>query len=491
MDRALDFDTNTVEQLTLRQLVLDRRWLSLVSSEYDKRWFETPVVSQLIDFCVKFHRKYGDVTITRDLLQMFAKKLMSSKTITVSPAEANMVIDNAMRSGEHIDQDVSVKNILTYIQQRAMWCAVSDNADDIENNVEGALERCMARFDKISKMSILENDIGMDYFSSCDMDKHWDAIKNPEAKISTGWESMDKYTYGGFLRNGRSLYVFMGQAGLGKSLFLSNLTVNFLRQKLKVAVISLEMSQDLYAQRFDAHISGLNINRLKENADAARERIEAFQKKYPGAKLFIKEYPPRTIRISDIELYLDNLIAQGDKPDVLIVDYLNLVLPKTRSENMYADIQGVSENMRALSYKYQIPVVTATQANRQGMNNENISMEHVSESAGIAHTVDFLAGLYQMPEDREAGIIKARILKNRLGGAVGQVITFEMNKENLTLSDISSQNTINVPNKPTNSIDVYAAIPGMAKEINKSKTAKRQSDDFLDAFDDEDGGLST
>ena len=160
------------------------------------------------------------------------------------------------------------------------------------------------------------------------------------------------------------------------------------------------------------------------------------------------------------------------------LDYLNLVLPKTRSDNMYSDVMAVSENLRALSYKYQIPVVTATQANRQGMNNENISMEHVSESGGIAHTVDFLAGLYQTPDDREAGMIKARILKNRLGGAVGQIIAFEMNKENLILSDITDAAMMRVNAPQNTSMDVFSSIPEMAKDIDKAKKGNKKNDDW-------------
>lgn len=98
---------------------------------------------------------------------------------------------------------------------------------------------------------------------------HWDYIKNPKAKIPTGWTTLDQYTNGGFLKDGKMLAIFMGQAGLGKSVFLSNIAVNFLKQNLSVVVISLEMSQDVYATRFDAHISKKNINKLDECSDEA------------------------------------------------------------------------------------------------------------------------------------------------------------------------------------------------------------------------------
>jgi replicative DNA helicase len=231
------------------------------------------------------------------------------------------------------------------------------------------------------------------------------------------------------------LACIMGQAGLGKSLFLSNIAVNCLKDDLNVVVISLEMSENVYATRFDAHISNSNINTLKENGKTVLDRINDFYAKHPNSNLFIKEYPPRSVRVSDISIYLDNLIAAGNKFDIIIIDYLNLVLPNKSRDNMYQDILDVAEKLRALSYIYGVPVVTATQATTEGMNNENIGMEHVSESRGIAHTVDFLAGLYQMEEDRDNGVINMRIIKNRLGGCVGKVIPFKLNPDSLVLRD--------------------------------------------------------
>jgi hypothetical protein len=104
-------------------------------------------------------------------------------------------------------------------------------------------------------------------------------------------------------------------------------------------------------------------------------------------------------------------------------------------DNMYQNVLDVAEKLRAISYIYNVPVVTATQANGEGINNENIGMEHVSESKGINHTCDFLGALYQMDEDRDHGVINMRILKNRLGGQNGKVIPFSLDPESLVLRD--------------------------------------------------------
>ena len=108
---------------------------------------------------------------------------------------------------------------------------------------------------------------------------------------------------------------------------------------------------------------------------------------------------------------------------------------------MYQGIQNVAEKLRGLSYKYSAPVITATQTNRAGMNNENIGMENVSESTGITHTVDFMGALYQTPQDRTAGTINMKILKNRFGGRVGNFIPFKLDSNTLTLKDCTYTGT--------------------------------------------------
>lgn len=166
-----------------------------------------------------------------------------------------------------IDEDALSTNLKEFIKKNAFYNALWDNSTILEKNPEAyekVVDKCLENFDRVQKITFNDTDLGLNYFDEQAMLQHWNYIKNPEAKISTGWPSLDTYTNGGFLKDGRSLYLIMAQAGLGKSVFLSNLAVNFLKQNLSVVVISLEMSEDVYAVRFDAHISKNDINNLKE-----------------------------------------------------------------------------------------------------------------------------------------------------------------------------------------------------------------------------------
>lgn len=136
-------------------------------------------------------------------------------------------------------------NVREFVRRGAFYNALFDNAEQLEKrsgDYKKVVDDCLANFDRVQKIVFSDVDIGMDYFDPAHMAAHWEYVTNPEAKIQTGWESIDKFTNGGFLKSGKMLALFMAQAGLGKSVFLSNLAVNFMKQGLSVVVISLEMS---------------------------------------------------------------------------------------------------------------------------------------------------------------------------------------------------------------------------------------------------------
>ena len=409
----IDFSREDIEKMLFKKATLDKKWMNILVGTFDKRFFKTPNMAMLADFLVKYYTKYGHSPSNKVLSSMAKAYAEKYQDKNVSLAAVNELLAEINAFDLQVPDDVASANMKEFIRKNAFYNALYDNADMLgrdEDSYAKVVEKCLENFDKVQKITFNDTALGMDYFDPAAMNEHWKYISNPESKISTGFPSIDVYTHGGFLKDGRSLYLVMAQAGLGKSLFLSNLAKNFLEQGLKVVVISLEMSEDVYAQRFDAHISENNINTLNETHEDSIARI--------------------TIRA-----YLDNLKLAGHSFDVLIVDYLNLVKSSIKSDNMFIDGLDVSEKLRAISYEFKVPVISAIQTNREGMNNAEVGMENISQSSGIAFTADFLLSLFRTEEDRMHGMIMGRILKNRLGGQVGKTVAFTLDENNLVLSD--------------------------------------------------------
>ena len=455
----LDFTNDTIEKMLLKKALSDKHWLSILSNVYDslfgkiqnkefrekKSLFKNRDFSLILRLAMKYFQKY-DKSPDNNVIQLLAKKyqeLHPAECIDI--AKINTVLSELQNANYNIGDDILNKNFKDFIRSQAMYETLSQNVEILtsENgDYQKVVDKCLENFDKVQKITFDDTDLGMQYFNEAAMKEHWDFLKNPEAKIKTMWRKVDDITNGGFLKDGRMLALIMAQAGLGKSVFLSNLAVNFMKQNLSVVVISLEMSENVYAARFDAHISKKNINRLAENEEVATERIREFYQQHPKANLFIKEYPPRSVRTRDIANYLENLKNAGHHFDVIIIDYLGLVLPNRSQDSMYKDGQMVSEELRSLSYLFRVPVISAVQCNSEGMNNATIDMQNVAESKAIVHTVDFLAVLTRTPDERELGKINMRILKNRFGGQIGAVCSFRMDNDTLEIADTSYDNDI-------------------------------------------------
>ena len=433
------FDKQTLETWFITRLVLDPTFVNIITKDFDKRWVKSPTKSAIAQLIIAFTNKYKRA-ISMPELNAVMKSAISKDSHKFNPEETSDLLTDVSQTIQSCKTDMLFSVTGDFVKRQAAWCAIIDNVNDIEKDPDATVDRCLSRLNAVQTMELTPTDFGFDYFNETEYDEHFAALLNPDSKISTGWDTLDLYTHGGFLTEGKSLYLFIAQPGLGKSVFLSNIALNFLKQDKTVAVISLEMSQHIYAQRFDAHISNVNINRLDENEDSVKSRVKGFAKQYPGSRLFIKEYPPRAITTAHIERYITELITiRGVKLDAVIIDYLNLVLPTSNAgDNMYKDGLDVSEKLRAMSYKFGVPVITACQVNSAGINNDKVGMSNISESRGMAHTADFILSLFQTDQDRSNGQLSTRIEKNRLGGEVGKTIPFKLHPETLVLTDIGS-----------------------------------------------------
>lgn len=439
MDEFNILDKQTLETWFIARLVYDVSFCKIITKDFDPRWLKSKTKSKISTLLINFANKYSR-SATLPELTAILKSALAKETNQLDATEIGQLLNDTASILTNCKPDLLFDITSQFVKRQAAWCAIIDNVNDIEKDPDATVDKCLTRLNAVQTLELTPSSCGFDYFNEEDYNEHYASLLNPDKKISTGWDTLDMFTHGGVLADGKSLYLFIGQAGLGKSLFLSNLAVNFLKQEKTVVVISLEMSQHVYGQRFDAHISGIDINQLSDNENAVKARINSFKEMYPKARLFIKEFPPRSISTAHIERYLTELVTvKGVKIDVLLVDYLNLVLPTSNAgDNMYKDGLDVSEKLRALSYKYNMPVVTACQVNTAGMNNDHVGMENIAESRGIAHTADFIVGLFQTDQDRNNSQISTRILKNRLGGEVGKTVPFKLNASTLALTDIGS-----------------------------------------------------
>jgi hypothetical protein len=213
-----------------------------------------------------------------------------------------------------------------------------------------------------------------------------------------------------------------------------------------VAVLTLEMSEEAFSQRFDSIYSMLDINRMYhgDNQRTLIEKLKDIKATAGRGELYIKQYPTGAATVRDFKYYIRELHQRGVKLDIIYVDYINLMKSQFNlsADNLYSTVKSIAEELRALSFEFGIPVVSVSQLNREGskMDFGEVDFNYISESHGVPATADFMS---IFGTDHDALIYESelhnKITKNRLGGRVGEIVKFYYDTRNLKMYDESEE----------------------------------------------------
>ena len=316
-----------------------------------------------------------------------------------------------------------------FTQHKALERAIIASADLLEKNDYGAVEVLIKEAVQIG----LARDMGTDYFA--DPRGRLMGIKDKNGQVSTGWPSMDRRLFGGMNRG--ELNIFAGGSGAGKSLFLANLGVNWALQGLNVVYLTLELSEALVSMRIDAMLTGIATKDIFKDLDDVEMKVKIIGKK---SGLLQVKYMPSGKTANDIRAYLKEYeIKVGKKVDVLLVDYLDLLMPvskKISPADLFIKDKYVSEELRNLAVEKNCVFVTAAQLNRGAVEEVEFDHSHISGGLSKIQTADNVFGIFTSRAMRERGRYQIQLMKTRSSSGVGMKIDLEFNLESLKISDL-------------------------------------------------------
>lgn len=246
--------------------------------------------------------------------------------------------------------------------------------------------------------------IGHDYFA--EVDRRYDFYHLKEDRIPFDLEMFNKITKGGIPK--KTLSLALAGPNVGKSAFLCHHAASVIKQGKNALYITLEMAEERIAERIDCNLLDVRMDELYRMSKSTFDsKINVLVSKTHG-RLVVKEYPTGGAHVGHFEALLDELkLKKNFVPDIIYVDYLNICASQKYSGganwNSYFAIKAIAEELRAMAVKYDVPVFTASQVNRGGMNNTDIEMTDVSECILTTEKVKLRDGTTKMIGDLCAG----------------------------------------------------------------------------------------
>ena len=300
-----------------------------------------------------------------------------------------------------------------WCQERAIYLSLMESvkiADGQDSKKDkGAIPQILSEALGVS----FDQHVGHDYVS--DAEARYDFYHRKEDKIPFDLSLFNKITKGG-LPN-KTLNIALAGTGVGKSLFMCHCASSALLQGKNVLYITLEMAEEKIAERIDANLLNIPIQKLSDFPKVMFEKKIANLAKKTQGKLIIKEYPTASAHVGHFKSLLNDLaLKRSIRPDIIFVDYLNICASqryKGSIVNSYTYVKAIAEELRGLAVEANVPIISATQTTRSGYGSSDVDLTDTSESFGLPATADLMFALISTEELEGMNQIMVKQLKNR------------------------------------------------------------------------------
>lgn len=430
----MEINQKVLEKIIIKSIINDSTFMSRVVKHLNVDLFSNTSYNVVATFYKQFWEAHSKLPSV-DEIKLFATDtnfFNAFKTVINETSSIDLA---------SIDKSIIYTNSEKFIKEKLALYTLTKIVDRIGKS-EIDPSQLVNKFEEIAGVSLL---FDSGYNIHTDLQRFVNSLKFSQNKLPTGFKEIDKYTNGGVLANGKCLAIVTAPTNMGKSIMLGNIATNVAKMGKNVLIISLEMAEEVYAGRIYSALYDLPINSLPFITDELKAKVE--HKNY--GDIIIKEFPPATMTVEQIDGYIDDLIKAGHKFDLVCIDYLTL-FNAPGADNSNEAGKMITRKLRALTYKYNIPFWTACQINRDGMKEKTQELSHIAESIAIAAEADLIISLNQQPEDKEMNIMRCTFLKSRLGGN-GFTVNLYFNQVNLRFEDMgdSKSNDISEDDKNT------------------------------------------
>ena len=213
--------------------------------------------------------------------------------------------------------------------------------------------------------------------------------------IPSGYIELDKYTLG-FQKS--DLIIIAARPGMGKTSLVLGMALNItLKEKLPVALFSLEMSKHQVGQRLMSAQSRIDLQRFRDGKIKEDEwtKLGRAVEKLAECKLYIDD--TAFLTVMDLRSRA-RMMASTYGIKMIIVDYLQLMQSTSNYRgNKVQEITEISQNLKGIAKELDIPVIAVSQLSREVEKRESKKpqLADLRESGSIEQDADLVAFVYR------------------------------------------------------------------------------------------------
>ena len=379
----------------ITSLLLNNKFIKTVYDILETSYFDADSNKFLIKEIKKYFDKYK-IPPTMEALKVIIDDL-ENDTLKTSVVDS---LRNAWNHRESPDLDFVQEKTIEFCRNQIIKAAIMESVELLDtqqyDKIKGVIDTAMR--------AGVERDIGHEYITGLE-----ERLTQQSRKcIPTKWDSVNELMDGGLA--GGELGVIVAPAGIGKSWTLQSLGSSVLKNKGVVVHYTLELNENYVGLRYDSIFSGVTTANIKYHKEEVKKKIDKLR-----GKLLIKYFPTKSATVQTIGAHLKQIELNGHKPDMVLVDYADILMPTGNFKEKRHAIGNIYEDLRGLAGELEIPIWTASQANRSALEEDVIGADKVAEDYSKVMTADFVMSMSRKVEDKIANTGRFHVIKNRFG----------------------------------------------------------------------------
>ena len=377
-------------------LLTDKPFLQNVNDILTEEYFSNTAHKWIVDEVLKYYAKYH-TNPTMDVLKVEMKRV-DNEVLQLSIKEQ---LKEAYRSSDESDLSYVKEEFTNFCKNQQLKKALLNSVDLLK---AGDYDSIRTLVDNALR-SGQDKNIGHEY--NKDVESRY--IEDDRKPIPTPWAQFNEILQGG-LGSG-DLGLIFGNPGGGKSWCLIALGAYAVQLGYNVIHYTLELSEGYVGRRYDAVFTGIQVDKLKHHRNHIGETIEGL-----AGNLIVREYPMGKASVSTIESHIKKCIDLDFKPDLIIIDYIDLLSSKKKNRERKDEIDDIYVGTKGLARELKLPIWSVSQVNRAGAKDNIIEGDKAAGSYDKIMIADVAMSLSRQKKDKVNGTGRFHIMKNRFGG---------------------------------------------------------------------------
>lgn len=378
----------------LSSLLKHKEFLQTINDVVEPEMFDSPASQWIVKEILRYYYKYH-TTPSLEFLQIEVKKI-DNEVLKVSVAEQ---LKESLKTVNE-DRDFIEQEFSGFCKNQQLKKALLSSVDLLS---KGQFEDIRTIIDRALKAGSDKN-IGHEYLQDIEQRYREDDRK----AVATPWKNISEHLMGGLGRG--DLGIIFGGPGSGKSWFLVNLGAEAVKNGLTVNHYTLELSDIYTGKRYDSVFTGIGFKEIHLH----REKVEETVSNLPG-RLTIAEFPMGKTTVSTIESHIRKCTDMGHKPDLIIIDYIDLLKSKRVGGEIKDEIDDVYTAIKGMAREINTPIWSVSQVNRAGAKDDIVEGDKAAGSYNKIMIADFIMSLSRKRADKLNKTGRVHIMKNRYG----------------------------------------------------------------------------